>query len=420
MKKRVQFFAALTLGVLMGTAGYAQKTFKERKVLFIGIDGVRSDALNAANTPNMDSLMNAGISTFDSWHLGITSSGPSWSSMLTGVWEPKHGVTNNSYGGADYGNYPYFPTRAKEVDPNLKAVQIITWNPMDDASNGTGGYVFNSSWDQAIDAGTYGQGLVTSAAKIQLQDPDLDILFIHYDECDAAGHGTGFDLNSPTYMNAIQTVDTEIGEVMKALMKRPTFADEDWLVLCTTDHGGNGYGHGGNSNTERHIWWFAAAESLPKMTVTGADPGSYQMPTNPVNPTLLETTPVLTDIAVTAIDWILPFDAPKNHTNWGLDGKSWIPDSLSIIDTNTVGFDERILATNVKFYPNPAQNELTIESTSTEQVQLLMLSLTGAAAVEMNINEGKTTIDVSNFAKGIYIIRLSSTEAVITQKVIIE
>ncbi len=419
MKKRI-FIAALA--GLFATGMQAQKTFKERKVLFIGIDGVRTDALQAANTPHMDSLMQYGISTFDSWHLGITSSGPSWSSMLTGVWEPKHGVTNNGYGGADFANYPYFSARVKQADPNLKAVQIITWNPMDDAPKNTGGYVTDANWNLSIDAGSYGQGLVTAAAKIQLLDPDLDILFIHYDECDGAGHGTGFTTTSPTYMNAIQQVDVEIGEVLDALKKRSNYANEDWLILSTTDHGGQGFGHGGNSNNERHIWWYASCPTLPSQVLMGVDPGSYQMSSNPVDTSILSVTPVLTDIAVTALDWILPFNKISDFPAWNLDGKSWIPDSLSLVDTTTIGMSEQILNASIAIYPNPANDHVTLSRSVnvSGSLSVSLIDITGKQLIRFNMTEPKQTIDVSKFTSGIYMLRFQKGKAVITKKIIIQ
>ena len=87
MMKTTKLFLTLALSAaLFGL----NAQMKERKVLFIGIDGLRSDALQAAATPHMDSLFQTGISTYDSWHLGVTSSGPSRSSMLTGVWLITH------------------------------------------------------------------------------------------------------------------------------------------------------------------------------------------------------------------------------------------------------------------------------------------------------------------------------------------
>ena len=60
------------------------------RVLVIGIDGVRSDALTAANTPNIDALMSAGVYSPDALNDDITISGPGWSDILCGVRSDKH------------------------------------------------------------------------------------------------------------------------------------------------------------------------------------------------------------------------------------------------------------------------------------------------------------------------------------------
>ena len=49
------------------------------KVLQIGIDGVRPDALLAAKTPNLDLLAEKGSLTLEARTTSITSSGPAWS-----------------------------------------------------------------------------------------------------------------------------------------------------------------------------------------------------------------------------------------------------------------------------------------------------------------------------------------------------
>ena len=43
---------------------------------------------------------------------------------------------------------------------------------------------------------------------------------------------------------------------------RPDFVEEDWLVLVTTDHGGIGTVHGGNSMEERRVFVIASGESV--------------------------------------------------------------------------------------------------------------------------------------------------------------
>ena len=126
--------------LLLAMSTVAMATQK-RKVLFIGIDGTRSDALQAAVTPNLDTLIAHGAYTYDSWCLGITVSGPTWSSMFTGVWYPKHGVTDNSYSGSHFDKFHEYPALAKEYKPGLIADEIMEWPPLiDDVPNIYDGY----------------------------------------------------------------------------------------------------------------------------------------------------------------------------------------------------------------------------------------------------------------------------------------
>ena len=62
----------------------------EARVLVIGIDGLRSDCLLAANTPALNSLIAEGIFSPDALNNDITYSGPGWSGMICGVWSDKH------------------------------------------------------------------------------------------------------------------------------------------------------------------------------------------------------------------------------------------------------------------------------------------------------------------------------------------
>ena len=64
----------------------------EKKVLLIGLDGVRVDILAQAHTPNIDALIANGTFSGEAQTRPPTVSGPGWSSMLTGVWGDKHKV----------------------------------------------------------------------------------------------------------------------------------------------------------------------------------------------------------------------------------------------------------------------------------------------------------------------------------------
>jgi predicted AlkP superfamily pyrophosphatase or phosphodiesterase len=75
-------------------------------VIFIGWDGVRSDALQLANTPNLDSLIGHSIHSFHVDRGPHTVSTPGWSTILHGVWPEKHGLTENSFRKNRYETYP--------------------------------------------------------------------------------------------------------------------------------------------------------------------------------------------------------------------------------------------------------------------------------------------------------------------------
>jgi predicted AlkP superfamily pyrophosphatase or phosphodiesterase len=68
-----------------------------KKVLVIGLDGVRPDVLAQVNTPNIDALITDGAFADRVTTKAQTISGAGWSSMLTGVWPAKHRVVNNDF-----------------------------------------------------------------------------------------------------------------------------------------------------------------------------------------------------------------------------------------------------------------------------------------------------------------------------------
>src|SRR5436190_5093014 len=88
----------LLAALLLSTALSFAEEPKTKKVLFIGLDGTRFDAIEKAKTPNLHALMNEGIYSDtclildDRYQKSDTVSGPGWSSILTGVWADKHGV----------------------------------------------------------------------------------------------------------------------------------------------------------------------------------------------------------------------------------------------------------------------------------------------------------------------------------------
>ena len=99
MKKKL--FALLICMIPLVTFG------QTKKVLIIGIDGTRPDAIQAATTPGLDDLIANGIYSPDALNDDITISGPGWSAILCGVWSNKHLVTGNNFTPNNYATYPH-------------------------------------------------------------------------------------------------------------------------------------------------------------------------------------------------------------------------------------------------------------------------------------------------------------------------
>ncbi|WP_405959929.1 alkaline phosphatase family protein [Streptomyces sp. NBC_00024] len=299
------------------------------KVLVVGMDGVRFDRLPLprppaggspvplrppSTAPVLHGLMAAGghgsgllpygevdgqAEDGPSTSMAYTDSGPGWSSVLTGVWPDRHGVTGNDFTGADYARHPDFLTRAVTARPGLRTMAAVSWPEL--VLRGTLGPAIGRRvrYDGERDGYESADSLVARTAVRWLTEDDPDVVFVYFGATDEAGHATG--PLSPAYDRALLAQDAHLGRLLAAVDARrfdPVRADEHWTVLVTTDHGHlDTGGHGGDTRAEREVF------------VVLAEPG---MPGG----TLLDT-PRLVDIAPTVLDRLgIPVDPA-----WGLRGR---------------------------------------------------------------------------------------------------
>ncbi|MBT6808209.1 MAG: DUF4983 domain-containing protein [Flavobacteriales bacterium] len=234
---------------------HAQTT---KKVLIIGIDGCRADALELANTPAIDNLISNGIYSPDALNDDITISGPGWSAILCGVWSDKHLSVDNSFVGTDYTNYPPLFKRIENFNANLHTVSICNWNPIND-------YIVQNHADFKLNVSSDLE--VSNEAINYLSSNDPDCIFLHFDDVDHAGHADGFSPNVSQYITAIEGVDSYISPIIQSISQRPNYANEDWLILITTDHGGLGTSHGGNSIEEQNVFVIASGNTITQEVI---------------------------------------------------------------------------------------------------------------------------------------------------------
>ncbi len=274
-----------------------------RKVLMIGIDGCRPDALAKANAPRLHALAEHGFQA-DCSILGPrdagsdTVSGPGWSSILTGVWADKHGVKDNSFKGRAFDRYPHWFARLRQARPDAVTGSFSDWKPIEQ-------YIVSNATESAALLGEdndYEQGDerdATAAARF-LREQDPTAVCVYFGQVDETGHAKGFSASVPEYVAAIERVDRLVGEVLdEGIGRRPNKQREEWLVIVTTDHGGQGRNHGDGHTVEAIRRGFLIVSGPG---VTGSEPGRQTF---------------IVDAVPTAFAWLGVAIDPK----WELDGK---------------------------------------------------------------------------------------------------
>ena len=251
MRRMTIGLVALTLCAGTGMLTAAEPVDnKQPRVLILGIDGCRPDALAVARTPHLDALAADGllfegtdIREPDAQDKADTISGPGWSNLFTGVWPDKHNVLNNEFSEPHYDRYPHFFKRLKEVRPQAFTASFSDWKPI--AEKIVTAADINRNFPEQ--GKSYEEGDAEAAAAcvklMKPQSPDATCLYLG--QVDETGHRHGFHPTVPEYVQAIEQVDRHIGEVVAAIRGRTQYAQENWLVLVCTDHGGLGTGHGG-------------------------------------------------------------------------------------------------------------------------------------------------------------------------------
>ncbi len=312
--------ASATCLLLFGSARAAQPStappsagVPSNRVLVIGIDGLRHDALARANTPHLDALITTGAFTNTAQMMGDrfgendTISGPTWSSILTGVWADKHGVMDNKFTVKHYDQYPHFFQRVKVRYPQAQTVSLVSWDPIHKHILAAADIAHSLPMpkpgdgvpEDALGRERYRDGQMSQLASEILQTENPHAMFVYFHQVDATGHTIAFSPGSPEYIGAIEDVDQQIGKVLASLRARPQFEAENWLVLVCTDHGGieRTHSNGHQIPEIREVFLIANGASVTPGTL----PGQVYV----------------VDVAATALQHLLG----ELETDWGLDGK---------------------------------------------------------------------------------------------------
>ena len=213
------------------------------KVIIIGIDGLRSDAMTQEITPSIHDFSERNVYKNLS-HLTEkdTYSGPNWSSILTGVHYNKHNVTDNSFDG---GRFDMFPTFFNYIENNISVINtssVVNWLPINQKMLSKDVDFYSNS--QISDSLVFVEALNLLVNNDPIRP---DILFLHFDELDAAGHNFGFSPNTEEYVEKLNIIDLYVDSLISVIDRKRLFG-ENWMCIVVSDHGGDGYSHSDYNN----------------------------------------------------------------------------------------------------------------------------------------------------------------------------
>ncbi|KOV63970.1 alkaline phosphatase family protein [Streptomyces sp. MMG1121] len=237
-----------------------------RRVLVVGVDGVRLDTLRRLPTPHLDALAADGFLTpVEVDDDTPTLSGPCWATIVTAVDVAKHGVWSNDLSGHRLDVFPDFATRLDRHDGRRTFV-AAGWRPLLQPCDG--GPLFRSpsstvhiapraetpeAWEEC-------DGRITEAAVRVLAEDDVAASFVYLGAPDETAHVLGC---GEAYERAVCRADAWLGRLLAAVRSRPAYGDEEWTFLVVTDHGhADAGGHGGRTAAERTAWLVAAGPGI--------------------------------------------------------------------------------------------------------------------------------------------------------------
>jgi len=242
-----------------------------RKVLIIGIDGFRPDAMQSDITPFLYELSVKSTTYYTNNHQveQFTSTGPNWSSLLTGVHWCKHQVKSHNYSDNRFHEFPHFFKYIELADSSIKTASFVRWTPINE-------HITLDYADYANFSGTSDQGVYQAAEDMLLNQVPInpDVLFLHFLDLDAAGHGFGFHPDIPEYANTLAKMDGYVSSLV-SIIETKRKDGEDWMIFVVSDHGGDGTDHHTYDNiNNRYTIFFAnhpAEEFIQSHKSTQAD-----------------------------------------------------------------------------------------------------------------------------------------------------
>ena len=219
------------------------------RVVVISLDGLRPDAITAANAPTLARLATEGAAATNAQTVLPSLTLPAHTSMVTGLVPQRHGITWND-----------------DTTPPEPVDLITIFDFTKQAGYTSAMFVGKSKLLPLVHPGAPTKASIPPIGEIWLAEkvgaqvlaylsvatPRPNLMFIHLPDIYLAGHGYGW-MSAP-YFAAVRHTDSVVANIWQAL--KQTFGS-DLTLIVTADHGGSGNGHSDGSSLATTIPWIA-------------------------------------------------------------------------------------------------------------------------------------------------------------------
>lgn len=227
-----------------------------KSVIILGIDGAGAYFKNL-NLPNINKIFNDGNIVYNMSSIVPTSSAQNWGSMFYGTTPQEHRLVNQVVSHRRVVNEK-LPSVFKMINqkyPNEKIACFCGWSPIcTGIVDQTEGVCF---YPETQKDSSLTNEEVLNYATTYLNQYVPRFCFIQLDELDEVGHEYGW--GSDIYNAKAFEIDAQIGEFYKQVEQI-----ENCLFILTTDHGGKGKRHGGDSKEEIECLFAIRGDEIKK------------------------------------------------------------------------------------------------------------------------------------------------------------
>lgn len=232
-------------------------------VIVVSIDGLRPDAIAKYGATTLQRLMREGSYTLEAQTILPSKTLPSHVSMLTGVEPAVHGVTWNTDLTDEHGTLPVPTVFTLARDAGQHTAAFFSKAKFHHLQ--APGSLHHTQAPSRTWAPYDAQRTVGDAVRY-LREHQPNLLFVHLGEPDYAGHMMGY--MSWYYGANVRLADRALGQLVAAADAE--YGRDGYTLIVTSDHGGQGRGHGSDHALDTTIPWITHGRGVETGTVLPA------------------------------------------------------------------------------------------------------------------------------------------------------